>query len=176
MKTHKIAALISLLSLSCMLVGLYTRLQPESTEPGQTDKASQLQLARFLHAQGFQQIKRVHFTADTGVTGVQAIIPACDARLYALVMPDGDELNGLWRWRNKVINNQSQYLFAGKISNDFPQLRFWWKNLSQAIKARLTQSQSATAPVLALSFPVQCNKAMKLPWHELKPETFQNDI
>lgn len=159
---------IALISAFMVSAGMHGRL----SEPAKTADIStqtEVNLAHFFRYSGLSHIKRVHFTADKGITGIQAAIPACDGLLHAVVMPEGDEFLGLWLSRSEHVGNTITFVFDHQEYPDFPAMTFWLTGISNALKSRFSHQQTATQPVIALSYPATCHHIEMLPWQHFQP-------
>lgn len=157
--------------LGCLLlvsVGLMLRFLPASSTTAIPEQQRELRLAQFLAQHHLQQIKRVHFTNDAGITGVQGWLPICDGFVHATVMPLGDEFLDLWQDRAARAGTSTAFWFRQRLYQQFPRLPFWLNSMHQALLNRLGQTLTRSdQPVIALSYPASCQQLFRIPWSQL---------
>lgn len=162
--TSRITLSVAAITAVAVIFGVYLRLSGTSETQDRTPYMER-QLAKFFHYSGFKDIKRVHFTSDAGITGIQSALPECDSLIHAVIMPEGDEFLGLWLSRSKQAGKQVMFVYNGQQYAQFPATQFWMDSLTHSLTARLGGSASRSLPpVIALSFPPDCRSVHTLPW------------
>ncbi|ASP39654.1 hypothetical protein CHH28_13660 [Bacterioplanes sanyensis] len=166
---HTLASRMVFIAITALVsLGVTLRLSEPVTAQADIGPAVERQAAVFLNSYGFAQIKRIHFTKDAGITGVQGWSQHCQGFLHIMVMPQGDEFLSLWQSRSASINNRTAFVFQQRISPQFPSFDFWWQSMLHALLARLhIKALTPPEPVVALSFPQRCETLTRLPWQHL---------
>ncbi|WP_223823693.1 hypothetical protein [Candidatus Enterovibrio escicola] len=125
-------------------------------------------LINLMRTQGLNEVTTVHFTADTGIKGLQVSMHQCNGYLAILVMPDGDELSGLWQKLANQVGYTTKYLFDGVIYNSFPRTVFWMKTTLYSLARKITtQAVLYPGPALAIAHPKHCEKAENIPFNHI---------
>jgi hypothetical protein len=165
MRTDAMPPLTGLIVSLLVLAGISMRLMQPPATPTDPGVSAERALASFLSGQGLARVKRVHYTADAGITGVQAWSPACRGFLHVTVMPEGDELLGLWQSRSRRAGNRTAYLYQNQLFKGFPSFAFWRASMLHALGARIgIRDRRTPEPVVALSFSERCQHLTQLPW------------
>lgn len=162
--------LVLSLIISCVLAGLGLRIIREESTPGvYRDGELDLHLVRFLSTAGINDVRRVHYTRDAGIRGLQVALPDCEGYLQLVVMPEGDEFLGLWNLRASSVGYQIGYLFRGELYDEFPSFVFWAHTMAYSLAQRI-QLYHVPNPgaVIAMAYPPQCLAVRLIPWHRFE--------
>ncbi|MDD1783949.1 hypothetical protein LRP49_22475 [Enterovibrio sp. ZSDZ35] len=157
------------LILALLLGGVSIRLSAPAPSQGIYEEGSaERLLVGFLKKHGFSQFKSVHYTEDAGIKGLQVSLPRCDGYMALLVLPDGDELVGLWQTLIANANYNSKYIFDGNTYSEFPRAIFWLKTMLHAVTIKMGRSSSFyPGPAFAVAYPKQCAFVERLPFNEV---------
>ncbi|PML77346.1 hypothetical protein [Enterovibrio norvegicus] len=142
--------------------------QPRFNQGFYQEGSAEKQLVRFFRSQGLFNVKSVHFTEDAGIKGLQVSVPSCGGYLAMLVMPDGDELAGLWQTLAERSQYRTQFLFDGTLYNEFPRAVFWLKTTVHAVARKVgAHTVFYPGPALAIAHPERCARADQLPFNHI---------
>lgn len=110
-------------------------------------------------------IKRVYYTQDQAIRGLQVPVPGCDDYLQIAIITRSDEWLAMLQRRAQDGEFEVHYRHKGMLHREFPAFAFWRARFSTSLTHKMLGTGAYTVdPVFVFLYPKRCGELVARLW------------